>query len=157
MAVPQDNNAPSTTKRFFAWIIDFVGWQVLHVVLLISGLNSWALGSFLKWMGSGSLPLYFVLMLGYAVATEVFWGGSIGKQIMDLAVVDADTLRRLTWKQALRRNLWRFINILPFVGWIVILLIGSVLTAKISNSPDQRGPHDRAANARVVSKFAHLN
>lgn len=91
------------------------------------------------------------------MATELLWGGSIGKQIMGLAVVDATTSQRLNWKQALRRNLWRFTKILPFVGWIITPIIGCVLIAQISSSPDHRGPHNRAANARVVSKFAHLN
>ncbi|MFV8381194.1 RDD family protein [Corynebacterium hindlerae] len=157
VAAPQDNNAPSTTKRVIACIIDFVGLQALTTVFLSWEVNSLASGSFLKWMGLGSLPLYFVLMFGYAVATEVLWGGSIGKQIMGLAVVDAHTSQRLTWTQALRRNLWRFTKILPLVGWIITPTIGCVLIAQISNSPDRRGSHDRAANARVVSKFAHLN
>ena len=45
-----------------------------------------------------------VILLGYNVVFEYYYGATIGKQILDLAVVDQSGIK-ITWKQAIIRNL----------------------------------------------------
>jgi uncharacterized RDD family membrane protein YckC len=45
-----------------------------------------------------------IILLGYNVVFEYYYGATIGKQILDLAVVDQSGIK-ITWKQAIIRNL----------------------------------------------------
>jgi len=57
---------------------------------------------------------YFVLSIGYGIATEWFWRGqTLGKRVIGLRVMDEHALR-LEFSQIVVRNLLRFIDGLPF-------------------------------------------
>jgi len=57
---------------------------------------------------------YFVLSIGYGIATEWFWRGqTLGKRVVGLRVMDEHALR-LEFSQIVVRNLLRFIDGLPF-------------------------------------------
>jgi hypothetical protein len=68
---------------------------------------------------------YFVLSIGYGVATEWAWRGqTFGKRFLRLRVMDAQGLR-LQFHQVLLRNLLRFVDMLPgvyLVGGMACLL-----------------------------------
>src|SRR5205814_573295 len=68
---------------------------------------------------------YFILSIGYGIASEWSWRGqTIGKKLFRLRVVDAEGLR-LQFNQIVTRNLLRFVDSLPafyFVGGVVSLL-----------------------------------
>jgi uncharacterized RDD family membrane protein YckC len=71
------------------------------------------------------LVLYFVLSMGYGMATEWAWRGqTLGKRLLRLRVVDAHGLR-LDPSQIVMRNLLRAVDALPLmylVGGVVCLL-----------------------------------
>ena len=109
--------------RCVAWIIDF-----LTILLITAGLNI-----FTRMVGlldedvamAMSTIIYFVISIGYGVATEWAWRGqTIGKRLLRLRVMDAQGLR-LQFHQVLLRNLMRFIDMLPglyLVGGVACLL-----------------------------------
>src|SRR2546423_11478031 len=56
---------------------------------------------------------YFVISIGYGIATEWSWRGqTIGKRLLNLRVLDASGLK-LTANQIVMRNLLRAIDMLP--------------------------------------------
>ncbi len=69
--------------------------------------------------------LYFVISMGYGVATEWAWRGqTVGKRFLRLRVMDADGMR-LQFHQVLMRNLLRWADLLPacyLVGGVACLL-----------------------------------
>ncbi len=85
---------------------------------------------------------YFVVSIGYGIATEWAWRGqTVGKRIMRLRVMDAQGLR-LQFHQILMRNLLRFADLLPGC-----YLIGGVAMV-LSRRAQRLG--DLAANTVVV-------
>jgi uncharacterized RDD family membrane protein YckC len=70
----------------------------------------------LKLVGAGQALFaiaYFVLSIGYGIATEWFWRGqTIGKRLIGLRVMDEHALH-LEFSQIVVRNLLRFVDALP--------------------------------------------
>jgi uncharacterized RDD family membrane protein YckC len=68
---------------------------------------------------------YFIVGIGYGVATEWYWRGqTVGKRLLRLRVIDQQGLR-LHFGQILIRNLLRFVDVLPLfyaVGGVACLL-----------------------------------
>jgi uncharacterized RDD family membrane protein YckC len=85
---------------------------------------------------------YFVVSIGYGVATEWAWRGqTVGKRLLRLRVMDAQGLR-LQFHQVLLRNLLRFVDMLPG-----LYLVGG-LACLVSRRGQRLG--DLAANTVVV-------
>lgn len=85
---------------------------------------------------------YFVVSIGYGIATEWLWRGqTVGKRLLKLRVLDEQGLR-LTFSQIVVRNLLRFVDALP-----VFYLVGGV--AMLATRRAQR-LGDYAANTVVV-------
>ena len=126
--------------RCLAWSIDFfvIGAlsQGISTLFLLAGLISPDLGKALATLS------YFIVSIGYGVATEWAWRGqTIGKRFLRLRVLDASGLR-LQFHQVLMRNLLRFADLLPgcyLVGGVACLL-----------SPRSQRLGDLAANTIVV-------
>ncbi len=97
--------------RLLAWMLDVI------IVGAVSTLLSIAV-ALLGWMASdlaGALATigFFLLQLGYPIATEWLWRGqTLGKRAFRLRVVDAHGLR-LQFSQIAIRNLLRAVDILP--------------------------------------------
>jgi uncharacterized RDD family membrane protein YckC len=109
--------------RFCAWCIDLVA-------ILIIGTVAGAAGGILGLLGPSvavafQIVSYFVVSIGYGIATEWYWRGqTFGKRVLRLRVMDAQGLR-LRPSQIVIRNLLRFVDNLPFlylVGGVVCLL-----------------------------------
>ena len=109
--------------RCMAWGIDFVvilalGQAASYTALLL-GIVSMDFAQALMAL------LYFVISMGYGVATEWAWRGqTVGKRFLRLRVMDADGMR-LQFHQVLMRNLLRFADLLPacyLVGGVACLL-----------------------------------
>jgi uncharacterized RDD family membrane protein YckC len=109
--------------RCLAWSVDFfvimAVSQGLSVIGLLGGMLSPDLGTALMTLS------YFVVSIGYGVATEWAWRGqTVGKRLLRLRVLDAGGLR-LQFHQVLMRNLLRFVDLLPgcyLVGGLACLL-----------------------------------
>ena len=109
--------------RCMAWGIDFMVILALAMasgyVTLIFGIVSSDFEQALK------AALYFVISMGYGVATEWAWRvQTVGKRFLRLRVMDADGLR-LQFHQVLMRNLLRWADLLPacyLVGGVACLL-----------------------------------
>jgi uncharacterized RDD family membrane protein YckC len=101
----------SPLTRFLAATVDL---GVILVLMTIVRYFTAALG-----LVSSDLVLavqlvgYFVISVGYGVATEWYWRGqTIGKRLLRLRVVDAQGLK-LNFTQIALRNLLRSIDVLP--------------------------------------------
>jgi uncharacterized RDD family membrane protein YckC len=85
---------------------------------------------------------YFVISIGYGMATEWFWRGqTLGKRLLRLRVIDEQGLR-LEFTQIAIRNLLRCIDMLP-----LFYLVGGVACALTRNA-QRLG--DIAANTIVI-------
>jgi uncharacterized RDD family membrane protein YckC len=126
--------------RCLAWIVDLlvivVISQGLGTLGQIAGVISPDLAMAVSTIG------YFVVSIGYGVATEWAWRGqTVGKRLLRLRVMDAQGLR-LQFHQVLLRNLLRFVDMLPG-----LYLVGG-LACLVSRRSQRLG--DLAANTVVV-------
>ncbi len=129
--------------RLLAWLIDLVmeaclvlsilggGFLLLIVIIpfdeLMLEFSSWESGtSTLKFFSPQGLLFIAVItvltvatvaaILGYNAALEYYFGKTIGKKLLCLAVVDKSGIK-ITWKQAIIRNLSKILvseELLPF-------------------------------------------
>ena len=126
--------------RLLAWMLDVV---VLGMVSTLLSIAVAALG----WMardlaGAVATIGFFLLQLGYPMATEWLWRGqTLGKRAFRLRVVDVHGLR-LQFSQIAIRNLLRAVDILPGV-----YLVGG-LACLFSRHAQRLG--DFAANTVVI-------
>ncbi len=126
--------------RCLAWGIDFI---VIIALTWMVGMVC-ALAGFLA--GDLAMALfilsYFIISIGYGVATEWLWRGqTLGKRLVRLRVMDARGLR-LQLHQVLMRNLLRFVDLLP-----AFYLVGGA-ACLVSRHAQRLG--DLAANTVVV-------
>lgn len=127
-------------SRFLAWSIDAVCILLLltamSYVLTVVRFVSLGLATALSILG------YFVISIGYGIASEWLWRGqTVGKRILRLRVVDAEGLR-LQFNQIVTRNLLRAVDSLP----LLYLVGGSA--AWLSSRCQRLG--DVAANTIVI-------
>lgn len=99
--------------RMLAWIVDIATvmtiWIVLEIAIRFLALVSTEL------MTVVAVSTYFVLSIGYDIASERLWRGqTIGKRLLRLRVVDASGLR-LAFAQSALRAILRPIDMLPAV------------------------------------------
>ncbi len=101
-------------------------------------LTLWAAGIFGLWIFAILVSLVFV----YPGYFEAHRGGTPGKLILGLRVVDAETGSPISPGRALVRFVVRFFSVMPFfLGYISMLW-----------DPDRRTWHDRIAGSRVVRR-----
>ena len=105
--------------RCLAWTVDFfiitaLSYGVTMILMVAGVLGALLLGSFGADVAFASWILaYFVISIGYGVATEWLWRGqTVGKRLLRLRVMDVHGLR-LQFHQVLMRNLLRFVDLLP--------------------------------------------
>ena len=97
--------------RGLAWMVDLlvivVISQGLGTIARLAGVVGADFAMALSTIG------YFVVSIGYTIATEWAWRGqTIGKRLLNLRVMDAQGLR-LQVNQVVMRNLLRFVDMLP--------------------------------------------
>ena len=109
--------------RFLAWCIDMA-----CIAAITGGLDTVlsVLGVINRDIAMAAVALaYFIVSVGYGMATEWFWRGqTVGKRLLRLRVADAQGLR-LQFSQIAIRNLMRFVDSLPafyLVGGLACLL-----------------------------------
>ena len=126
--------------RFLAWVIDFA---VMLAATMLAGMALGFLRVISLDMAQAVAALaFFVIQIGYGIATEWFWRGqTVGKRVLRLRVMDVQGLR-LQFSQIVIRNLLRFVDSLP-----VFYLVGGI--ACLASRRAQR-LGDLAANTIVV-------
>jgi uncharacterized RDD family membrane protein YckC len=110
-------------SRALSWALDFVVMAVLTLAAILIVLPMSAV------FGGLAMALYFVLAFlvqwGYGALTEWGWAGqTLGKRVVGLRVLQTSGAR-LTFLQAVTRNLVRIVDILPllyFVGGLAAVM-----------------------------------
>lgn len=175
--------APGLVRRILALLVDYaliLGWMaVLGLISFVTFLISGGLLNWLTFGVAGAQLLGFlvlVLPVGvYLFVTESSRQATVGKRVMGLRVVSADTLGRPTWPRILVRTVvkllpWEFAHffVWQLAGalasgpgdlvppWIIVgLVIADILpiayVAAVALQRDRRGPHDLAAGTRVIT------
>ncbi len=128
------------TSRAIAWALDMIIVAVLlFVCVFFAGLLSIAAGGFaqaLMFIGA------FVLMWWFTAITEWWMGGqTLGKKVMGLRTIQSSGLR-ITFVQAVTRNLVRIVDLLP-----AFYLVGG-LSALVDSRTRRLG--DMAAGTIVI-------
>jgi uncharacterized RDD family membrane protein YckC len=121
-------NLATEGERIVAVIIDMIIVFIFSLVIFIPlafivGFFS-LLGPFAFFFGPAIL-LTFLLWLLYFTYFESTSGQTLGKQIMNIRVVDESTLQRLDFGRSLVRNILRIIDWLPLFYLIGFLLIAT--------------------------------
>ena len=93
----------------------------------------------------GAIGVTFLVYLIYEVALVAVWGRTLGKHLMGLQIVSVDG-RRPGLRRSFLRNL---VPTLLLVGFFPLYPLPYALAAV---AKDHRGPHDRLAGTRVVSR-----
>jgi uncharacterized RDD family membrane protein YckC len=139
-------NLASEGDRVIAVIIDTI---LIFVVSLVIVVPLFLLGGLFGFFGSFAFVFFgpitllsWLLWLLYFTYFEATSGQTLGKQLMNIRVVDETTLQPLDFARSLVRNILRIIDWLPF-----LYLIGFILVA--TNTKKQR-IGDMAARSIVV-------
>jgi uncharacterized RDD family membrane protein YckC len=137
-------------KRIGAGFIDLVTWIILFVIAgIIFGKTTTTVHGSSKSVNVSLTGwptcVFLLVMLAYFVLLEWRLGGTIGKLLLGVQVVDGK-FKRLTLKQAIIRNILRVVDAFPY---IVPYLTGIIL---IAGDEHKRRLGDRAANTLVVVK-----
>jgi uncharacterized RDD family membrane protein YckC len=139
-------NLASEGDRIVAVIIDTI---LIFVVSLVIVVPLFLLGGFFGFFGSYAFVFFgpttllsWLLWLLYFTYFEATSGQTLGKQLMNIRVVDETTMQHLDFARSFVRNILRIIDWLPF-----LYLIGFILI--VTNSKKQR-IGDMAARSIVV-------
>lgn len=131
-------------QRFWALVIDLIIVAVVTVVLwLIFSLLTFGLGSFELFAG-GSLALSIL----YFILFESMDGQTIGKKVLRIKVVSAESMKKPDLVAVILRNLLRLVDSFPpnlyIVGFIVAILndrhqrIGDMIARTIVVKEEER-------------------
>lgn len=142
--------------RFIARVIDGI------VLAIVNGIVSAILfRGFISPMGfgfgfsGGRILLYFVIAAAITVAYFAFMesnmGQTVGKMVMSLRT-EGPGGGKPTMEQALKRNAFYALTIIPIIGWLLQLAIVIYIAVTINNSPTRQGWHDKFAGGTQVVK-----
>lgn len=139
---------PGLGMRFLGRLID----------ALVVGIPAAILFAIIPGIGIGGF-LYNILVslagFAYFVYMESSMGATVGKKLLNMRVVD-DAGAPLSMEASARRNWWLLIGLLggiPVIGFLASLASLAVviyIAVTISGDPNNRGWHDKLANAGVV-------
>ena len=160
-AVASGVGAPADLgTRFLARLIDHILLGIVIFVIIVplviaaaftgvgSGLNPF--GGF----GAGDLVAGIVtalITIGYFALMESNSGQTVGKMLIGLKTVGPDG-NKPTMEQALKRNAWYALGIVPFLGDLAQLAATIYIAVTINNSATRTGWHDTFAGGTKVIK-----
>lgn len=90
-----------------------------------------------------------VLTFGFFVIFDTTMGGTPGKKILNLAI-QGESGGNPTAAESVKRNAWLAFNIIPLIGWVLVLGSAIYIAVTISRSSNNVGWHDTFAGTRVV-------
>ena len=130
--------------RFAARLLDGIIVNVVAFVIALAigaQTNYWVTGLF-----SG------LLMFVYFLAFESTQGWTPGKKVLGLSVRGPGGAPRPDVQQSAIRNVWTLLNIIPFIGGLLLLIAVIVIAVTINGSPTKQGKHDELAGGTQVVK-----
>ncbi|MFA9444813.1 RDD family protein [Egicoccus sp. AB-alg6-2] len=98
------------------------------------------------WVGSAVISL---LWFGYFVFFESNRGATLGKQLLNLKVIDANGAAPAT-DVAAKRNVWMLFGLIPWFGGLLSFVAFVVIMVTISSNAHNRGVHDTFAGTAVM-------
>jgi len=160
MPAPGVGSPADLGTRFLARLIDHVllgiVTAIIIVPLLIGAMFTGAVGNnfgFGFGFSAGSLVAAIVtaaITIGYFALMEANMGQTVGKMVLGLRTEGPDG-NKPTMEQALKRNAWYALAIIPFLGGLAQLAIAIYIAVTINNSATRTGWHDVfAGGTRVV-------
>jgi uncharacterized RDD family membrane protein YckC len=120
--------------RFLARLIDGIIVGIVYFILYIILLS--ATSYFLAVFLSGAVAA--VLYIGYFGYLESERGQTIGKQVMKLKTLGPDGQSNPTMNEAVKRNIWYALGIIPFVGGLAELGAVILIAVGINGDPVKR-------------------
>lgn len=151
------------TTRFLARLIDHLILGVVIAVIiipLIIGAMFAGSGGFGMGFGMGfgfdagsfvASILGAAITIGYFAFLEARNGQTVGKMAMSIRTQGPDGAKP-TMEQALKRNAWYALGIIPFLGGLAQLAVIIYIAVTINNSPNRIGWHDTFAGGTQVVK-----
>lgn len=124
--------------RLGARVIDSIIVAIIGVVL-----------GFLLNFGSVWLVLQALLVFGYFVLLDAYYGTTLGKQLLGLAITGPDG-GKPTIQQAAIREAFTLLGAIPFLGPVLALLAWILIGVTINQSPTKQGKHDELAGGTQV-------
>ena len=162
MTAPDPSNAPDPTGgevgaslgiRFVARLIDSILLAVaLSIVGAVLGLGNLISGD----LDAGTIifnALWVVVVVGYFALLESSRGQTIGKMLLRIRTIGPDG-RNPTLEEAIRRNGWYALGIIPFIGGLAQLGVAIYIAVTISQSAMNVGWHDEFAGGTKVVPVA---
>jgi uncharacterized RDD family membrane protein YckC len=146
--------------RFLARLIDHILLGIVNFVIIVpliiaaaftgvgNGMNPF--GGF----SAGSLVSAIIvaaITIGYFALMEANMGQTVGKMLIGLKTVGPDG-NKPTMEQALKRNAWYALGIVPFLGGLAQLAATIYIAVTINNSATRTGWHDTFAGGTRVIK-----
>ncbi len=139
---PGAEDRPSAGLRLGMMLLDSLAAGVLGT---IGGM----LFFFSDTLAALTIPL---IGLAYFIGFEVYTGATPVKHLFGYKVRDAATGENLSIEQSAKRNWWRIVNLVPFIGTLVAFVGMIVIGTSINPANGNVGVHDRWAGAEVVRK-----
>ncbi len=146
--------------RFLARLIDHILLGIVNFVIIVPLIIAAAftgVGNGMNPFGGfsvGSLIAAIVtaaITIGYFALMEANTGQTVGKMLIGLKTVGPDG-NKPTMEQALKRNSWYALGIVPFLGGLAQLAATIYIAVTINNSATRTGWHDTFAGGTRVIK-----
>lgn len=139
----------SPSKRIFSGLIDLLIGFVLPLLLMAFAYKKMALtGMKLKWLIAGRYIFPFLPGV-YLILKDSFGGKSFGKMIIGLTTINIDKRLPANLADSLLRNSIFIIGIIPFLGWLAIVILAALIGIQvIMGSPRRFG--DNFAHTMVI-------
>lgn len=137
--------------RFGARLIDSILLALaLSIVSAVTGLGN-ALASSIDTTTIVFNAAWVLVVVAYYAFFESSRGQTIGKMILRLRTVGPDG-GNPTMEEAVRRNAWYALGILPFIGGLAQFAAAAAIGFTIANSPLNIGWHDQFGGGTRVIK-----
>ncbi|MFP4635361.1 MAG: RDD family protein [Nitriliruptoraceae bacterium] len=147
------------TTRLVARVIDAIILFIVNMIVVTTLVVGALFGGSSGFFGGFSLPglissvIGAVIYVGYFALLESSRGQTIGKMLMKVQVQGPDG-QNPTMEQALKRNAWLALSIIPVIGGLLGLAAAIYIIVTINNNTQTRqGWHDEFAGGTKVIKI----
>ncbi len=127
--------------RVLGAFVDFVALLVIGFLLSFVIGTRPETGVGFSFQGNAAL-VAFAVGFAYFIVTEAVWGGTPGKLLLNMRVVNEEDNGAIDWRRSIVRNLLRIVDGLP-----ALYLVGFILAL---NSPKKQRLGDRVAKTVVI-------
>ena len=147
--------------RVIARVIDFVLLWIISMVVVFTVIMGALFGAGGGMFGGGfglrgiiGSIISAAIYVGYFAFLESNRGQTLGKMLMKIKVEGPDG-QLPSMEQAIKRNAWLALAIIPLVGWLLQLAAAIYIIVTINNNDQTRqGWHDEFADGTRVVKAA---